>query len=449
MPLRCLCLVLLVFASLCRFVFPAYNTGGKRAAVPRARAIPRWEEMYAREKEKQQAWSRTAGRESREKESGDEEDQEQAASESSSDESGIRKAVSVTAGFENIKTQNIATENITSYGDGLYFRLVPGLLFDSEPFYGKLAVPLRFNARGLKKDDYDEPADYLHILEKIRVSSRTNTVLVTGGDAESYTLNNGMLVKGYNNNINIDSFRWGFNSSLRTGRGGGEIFFNDVLDTDFYAVSLNVVPLLDLVKLRFDYMREKNFRLDMYSAALSFIYFRNWELFYEMARTGTSFGGYGHGIGAIYSKAVRRGIFLKFSGMLVSSEKGYVYGYINDVYNLHSAGRYRELQEAGSDYGANSNIELSTGAVTCGGGFTWFRNSPDYFYLKGIARFPYDIELYAEYFYPQVLSPYWIVQGSKGFMDLFRIKAIISDRWNVEQSKSLSTAVLMEFFWNF
>jgi hypothetical protein len=139
-------------------------------------------------------------------------------------------------------------------GDALFLKLDPAFEFNMGPIGFGVHIPLNLSLEGgegdvLRKEDWDEPTEFLRILRYFRFGQKRDTVYVRVGELAA-SVGHGTIVGRYINNIDINTYHMGLQADFNTDYGGLETLLSDVgavskgfSDTKLFAGRLYVKPI--------------------------------------------------------------------------------------------------------------------------------------------------------------------------------------------------------------
>ncbi|MFO0727686.1 MAG: hypothetical protein U1E65_28160 [Myxococcota bacterium] len=125
------------------------------------------------------------------------------------------------------------------FGVGVPLRI---RLVDNDPKSGGSVVNLR-------KEDWDEPSDFLRLLRYVYVGDRSKTgpFYLRLGELNGLTLGHGTIVHRYSNGFDVDRYRLGGDLAVNVGPVGGELVIGDMArptDTTLVGVRFHARPLI-------------------------------------------------------------------------------------------------------------------------------------------------------------------------------------------------------------
>ncbi len=111
-------------------------------------------------------------------------------------------------------------------------------------FRAILGVPLRFEPdSGLRREDWDERADYGRVVWEVSFSHPEKGVLLRVAPLAGYSLGVGNLVSVFYSTLDPDHWRTGFAGAYHGRPGGLDVFVDSVLDPQVLGARLHVRPL--------------------------------------------------------------------------------------------------------------------------------------------------------------------------------------------------------------
>lgn len=113
-----------------------------------------------------------------------------------------------------------------------------------------LLLPLRFrvidndpqNSSAIRRQDWDEVADYMRILNFVQWGERRDPVYVRAGELVSVMLGHGTIVNGYNNVLDVNHFKWGIVGALNFNFGGVELLMDNLVGPQLMGIRTYVRP---------------------------------------------------------------------------------------------------------------------------------------------------------------------------------------------------------------
>ncbi|MBM64661.1 MAG: hypothetical protein CMH55_00320 [Myxococcales bacterium] len=199
--------------------------------------------------------------------------------------------------FANLMGQETTSGGVglglTNFGDGDYFvQVSPRIDFSLGGVGVGLQIPLNLRiwdaepkATGdhfglVREEDWDEPAEFLKAIRKVRLGRKTSKLYISGGEL-SAEIGHGTILGNYINNVDIDTFRAGAHVAMNVRKGGFEVMVSDI------GTVLGDNPNSQLVGFR-GYVRpsaffyEKKHLYDMFAIGFSAIMDFNAPLSLEM-----------------------------------------------------------------------------------------------------------------------------------------------------------------------
>jgi hypothetical protein len=82
---------------------------------------------------------------------------------------------------------------------------------------------------GIRKLDWDEASDWGRFVRFVRVGDRGDPVIVRVGRLDGVTLGHGTILDAYYNTLQTSHYRTGLRADVDLGRGGGQVFVNDLV----------------------------------------------------------------------------------------------------------------------------------------------------------------------------------------------------------------------------
>ena len=122
-------------------------------------------------------------------------------------------------------------------GRDLFATLLLSTSFPIGPVSVGIQAPLQFRVYNLdrrqvlfelRKEDWDEPGDFLRILRYVELNHPKDTVYARFGELSGTTLGHGTIVSSYYNSIDVDHYESGLRFNLNLAAGGVETMLNDV-----------------------------------------------------------------------------------------------------------------------------------------------------------------------------------------------------------------------------
>jgi hypothetical protein len=119
----------------------------------------------------------------------------------------------------------------------LYATVLLATSFTFGPVSLGVQAPLRFKIYDLdrnqalfqlRKEDWDEPGDFLRILRFVELNRPKDTVYARFGELTGTTMGHGTIVSSYYNSVDVDHYQSGVRFNLNLAPGGVETMLNDV-----------------------------------------------------------------------------------------------------------------------------------------------------------------------------------------------------------------------------
>lgn len=119
----------------------------------------------------------------------------------------------------------------------LYATVLLATSFTFGPVSLGVQAPLRFKIYDLdrnqalfqlRKEDWDEPGDFLRILRFVELNRPKDKVYARFGELAGTTLGHGTIVSSYYNSVDVDHYQSGVRFNLNLAPGGVETMLNDV-----------------------------------------------------------------------------------------------------------------------------------------------------------------------------------------------------------------------------
>ncbi len=106
-----------------------------------------------------------------------------------------------------------------------------------------IVAPIRFDRDGLRREDWDERADYGRILGELSYGRRGDALFASLAPVRAWHLGTGTLVTGFESTVDPDHWRTGAVASLQWQPAGVEVFLDSFLDPQVLGGRANVHPL--------------------------------------------------------------------------------------------------------------------------------------------------------------------------------------------------------------
>ena len=94
----------------------------------------------------------------------------------------------------------------------------------------------------LRRDDWNEPAEYLRWLSRIELGTPWGPLYLRTGDLANVRVGHGSQVDRVLNNLDMDHFRWGLHTAVNATRAGGTLMLDDVTRPTLFSTRLWASP---------------------------------------------------------------------------------------------------------------------------------------------------------------------------------------------------------------
>ena len=95
----------------------------------------------------------------------------------------------------------------------------------------------------VRKEDWDEPSEWLRILRFVEVGSPRGTFFVRFGELVASSMGHGTIVDAYYNSIDPDHYQGGLKLRIDPGPGGGELLIDNIIEPELVGVRGFIRPL--------------------------------------------------------------------------------------------------------------------------------------------------------------------------------------------------------------
>lgn len=169
-------------------------------------------------------------------------------------EEAIRLADATPGRFPERRTLG-GEAGLGAIGDDLFLNLTLAFNFDRENWGFGLQVPLRLRLidrapktddffAGLRREDWDDPSDYLRVLRYVYVGrpDKRGPFYIRLGALEATTIGHGTIMDRYRNRIDVNRLQTGLEAAFSIGPFMGELVVGDLLDPRLVGVRAALRP---------------------------------------------------------------------------------------------------------------------------------------------------------------------------------------------------------------